>query len=466
MNRRTRASAVKSLFALLLLLALCACALPFPRETEPAPPAAFDTAEELLAILEASEDRSFSRVSGWLSYWGFPAYARGTLDQAEDAYRSYYVGELPDTETAARRLAGYFAEYMEAVDLTDRGAVTDLVMDCYLAAVGDKYAYYMNAETYADYTSDMTGDFVGIGVRVVYSALDRTMEIVSVMRDTPAMAAGLASGDIIRAVDGVSVDELSYYEILDRIKGAVGSSVTVTVLRGDALLSFTMHRERLVQTTVEGKMLGDGIGYLRITEFDGTTFSQFQDTLSELKSEGADAIVFDVRDNPGGALDAILSVLDYMVPDRDASGKRVPLASYGYYDGYRETDYARDGLAEALGLSIAVLANEYTASAGELFTSALSDYAERGLLDATVVGKKTYGKGTMQSVLELSGGGAMAISIAYYDPPYSGNYEGKGVEPDIPSELSPEAAQKSVYQLTPDEDTQLADALTALGRGR
>ncbi len=464
MNRTLWRNAARLVVTLVLLLSLTACSLRSPADT--AGEAAFQTAEELLAILESSEAKAFSRVSEWLSYWGFPAYSTATLDRMELYYRNFYVGELPDTETAARRLAEYFAEYMELIELSDTEAVTDLVMECYLAAAEDKYAYYMNAETFADYSSDMSGDFVGIGVQVVYSSLQRTMEIVSVMKDTPAMQAGLAPGDFIRAVDGVSVDELSYYEILDRIKGEPGSEVTVTVLRGDGLLSFTMQRKKLIQTTAEGKMLGGGVGYLRITEFDGTTFSQFRTAFEELRLAGAEALVFDVRDNPGGALDAILAILDYMVPDKDASGARVPLASYAYYDGRSETDYAGDGLSRALGLPIAVLANEYTASAGELFTSALADYAEKDLLSVTVVGKTTYGKGTMQSLIELPGGRATTISIAYYNPPYSGNYEGVGVEPDIYSELSPEAAMKSLYQLTPEEDTQLADALAALGAGR
>ena len=254
--------------------------------------AAFGTAEELLAIIEASEEKEFSKVSQWLDYWGFPAYSTSTLNLMELYYRNYYVGELPATADVAKRLGETFATYMDLISLDDSEAVTDLVMECYLAAVEDKYAYYMNAETFADYMSDMQGDFVGIGVQVIYNSIEKTMEIVSVVKDTPAMRAGLAPGDIVCAVDGVSVDTLSYYEILDRIKGEAGSEVTITVDRGGTELSFTMQRQKLIQTTAEGKMLGDKIGYIRITEFDGTTAAQFKAAYGELREAGARARSF------------------------------------------------------------------------------------------------------------------------------------------------------------------------------
>lgn len=465
MNGSFGKRALAALTALVLAFALSGCG-PMSWTTAPATTApstaAFDTAQELLAIIGASEEKEFSRVSDWLGYWGFPAYSASALNLMELYYRNYYVGELPSTAEVARRLGETFAAYMELIALSDSEAVTDLVMECYLAAVEDKYAYYMNTETYADYLSDMQGDFVGIGVQVVYNSIDKTMEIVSVMKDTPAMRAGLAPGDFIRAVDGTSVDTLSYYQILDRIKGEAGTEVTVTVERNGASLSFTMARQRLIQTTAEGKMLDGSIGYIRITEFDGTTAAQFKAAYTELRGAGARAFVFDVRDNPGGALTAILEVLDYMVADTDRAGERVRLASYLYYDGRLEVDYASDGLSVPSDMPIAVLTSEHTASAGELFASALKDYARKGLLDVTLVGTVTYGKGTMQSLLELPEGRATTISIAYYNPPYSDNYEGDGVTPDILSVLSDEAALKSLYQLTLEEDTQLTDAIAVL----
>lgn len=472
MNRTLWQTAGRTLAVLVLLLSLVACSPFSPSRTTaetaaPAPNggAAFGSAEELLAILEASEEKTFDRASEWLAYWGFPAYSAETLNLMELYYRNYYVGELPSVAVTARRLAEAFAGYMSLIELSESEAVTDLVMECYLAAVEDKYAYYMNAETFSDYMEDMSGDFVGIGVRVIYSSVDKTVEIVSVMKDTPAMQAGLAPGDLILAVDGKTVEELSYYEIVDRIRGKEGTEVSVTVLRDGASLTLRMERRRLIQTTVEHKVLGS-VGYLHITEFDETTYSQFQAAFESLRAvQGVGAIVFDVRDNPGGALDAILRILDYMVPDRDGDGARVALASYLYYDGTSETDYASDGQGAAVGLPLAVITNEYTASAGELFASALKDYGERGLLDVTVVGQTTYGKGTMQALYRLPGGRATTVSIALYNPPYSGNYEGLGVIPDTLAALSPEAAKKSLYQLTAEEDTQLAAALSALGAG-
>lgn len=456
-----RLRALCALLALLLALGALASCMGIP-PTNPSTNPSTDppTAEELLSRVEASRgvETGCETVNEWLLYWEFPAYDTATLSWMEKYYRTYYIekDEMDAPDAVAVRVAEFFCENMDLIDPSDKGRVTDLIAECYLAAVGDRYANYMNAADFEEYLSDQGGSFVGIGVRMVYDNETKKHEIVSVMRDTPAMEAGLLAGDIMVAVNGIELDTLSYYESTKLFRGAEGSEITVTVLRDGERLDFTMRRRALEQVTVESRMLDGNIGYIRIEEFDETTFEQFTQELEKVLSLGAKGLVFDVRSNPGGTLTAILAVLDYLVKDG------VPIASYAYYDGSKDISTASDGHRLADGIPIAVLANQYTASAGELFTAALKDYDEKGYLDVTVIGVTTYGKGTMQGLFRLPDGRATTVSIAYYNPPYSENYEGVGVIPHILSELSAEAEKKSLYQLTPEEDTQLADALASL----
>ena len=242
------------------------------------------------------------------------------------------------------------------------------------------------------------------------------------------------------------------------MRGETGSTVTVTVLRDGVEHTLTAERRAVVEETVMGHLLPNAptVGYLRIVEFDRTTLEQFRATYERLISEGATKMIFDVRDNPGGLLDAILGVLDYLVPED------VTLARYEYYDGEVSSNVSEDGHSIPSDLPIVVLTNGATVSAGELFASALKDFGEGGYLDVTLVGETTYGKGMMQSMIELPGDRATTISIAYYNPPYSDNYEGVGVIPHVFSELPEELRDKSLYLLSDEEDKQLRDALSIL----
>ncbi len=421
-------------------------------------------AEELRARVEETRDADYSalgltKASDFIKYWNFPPYESVALTDMELVYARYYVGELPDASEIAFGMAELIIEVLPLLEAPlDKDLMTDLLLEAYLLSVGDKYASYMNPETLEEYLSDMEGDFVGIGVKVIHNSIAKTIQIVSVIKDTPAMAVGLLPGDMIHAIDGALVSDLSYYEILDRIRGVEGTTVEVVVDRNGELLTYPIVRARIVQTTAEGEMLDGNIGYIRITEFDDTTFGQFKSAFEALEAAGAVAFVFDVRDNPGGALTAILAVLDYLIVDGEM------LASYRYKGDTVQFDTAKDGHSIPSDLPIAVLMNAFTASAGELFSCALSDYADKGLLNVKLVGTTTYGKGMMQSLVGLPGNRATTVSVAFYNPPYSRNYEGIGVLPDIESHLSEEAAKKNIYLLTREEDTQLADAISAVTR--
>ncbi len=444
---------------LLLALLLCvSCSLLPPAETtgDALPP---PSADELLARIEASTGESHSSVRAWLSAWGFPAYETSVLSYMEMAYKHYYVGELPDVDTVARELGLLFVENMSLIDASDPSEVTDLVMECYLVAVGDRYAYYMNAEALSEYMTDLEGGFVGIGVHVVFrEGNDPYCRVVNVFSDSPAAEAGICAGDFVIAVNGVRYPESSYSELIEQVRGKAGSSVTLTLARDGVEYTVTVERREVVEETVTGRILPQAptVGYLRIVEFDYTTLEQFKTTYERLICEGATEMIFDVRDNPGGLLEAILGVLDYLVADG------VPLARYEYYDGETGSSLSEDGHQIPSDLPIAVLTNGATVSAGELFASALGDFGDAGYLDVTLVGETTFGKGMMQSTISLPGDRATTISIAYYNPPYSDNYEGVGVIPDVFAELPEALRNESIYLLSDSEDTQLQAALSLL----
>ena len=405
-------------------------------------------------------------VSLLLANEAIPDFNQTVVENIHFYYSHYFIGDLSTDAELAAAITEFYAEYRNLIDETDQSEVTDLLCESYLAAAGDKYAYYMNPEAYAEYTSDMTGNYVGIGVQVTNDAVARIVTVTAVFPDTPAYEAGVLPGDTIEAVGDVSASTISFAELVNRIRGEENTEVTVTFRRNGESYTRTMIRRTVVQVTASASVLQGSpkIGLVQITEFNETTAPQFKAALDGLLAEGVDALIFDLRNNPGGLLSSILAVLDYLVPNG------TPLANYEYYDGTVEYDVANSSSFDKSAvdhklpsdLPIAVLCNQHTASAGELFTCAMQDYAREGLLDVKIVGTVTYGKGTMQTQVRLGSGCATTISFAHYNPPYSPNYEGTGITPDIPVELSEEAQQKSVWALTDEEDVQMTAAINSI----
>lgn len=369
--------------------------------------------------------------------------------------------QLENTSSAGQNYWKDKIEYIEALadnyflyDI-DQTAVLDGMSSAYVAALGDKYTYYLTKEEYTDMMTDTQGEMQGIGIRVVYNNEQKALEIVSVMNDSPALASGVKAGDMIIGVGEEAVSDLGYYQSLDKLRGKAGSVADFTVARkGDdgqyTRLDFSIARGYIVEETVEYRMYSDNItGIIRIIEFDKKTPEQFISAVSSLRNSGAQRIVFDVRYNPGGDLDAITSILDYLLPEG-------PIIRMIDRNG-NETKI--DSNAESLDMPFAVITNGSTASAAELFTSALRDYNK-----AIIVGEKTYGKGSMQSIIELPDGSAVSMTTRTYLPPFGESYNGIGIVPDVEVKL-PEEAQSMGIDTMPDElDTQLKAALESFNK--
>lgn len=346
------------------------------------------------------------------------------LEEIMDIYHTSYIGELDESNAVENVVNGYVVSV-------------------------DKYGRYMTEEEYADMMTDYAAQLVGIGIHIIYDAEDSVIEVVNVMPGSPSEKAGLAFGDRIVAVDGESVSALGYQPAVDRVKGAVGTTVTLTIERGGETFDVGVMRDTFTEQTVIHRVTDTSpeIGYVRILSFDSGTPAQFKSAVEELQTQGCTSLVLDVRGNPGGLLDSVVEILDYVLPE----GPIVRLIDANDKVETIESD------ADALDMKLVVICDANTASAGELFTSAIKDYHY-----ATVIGTVTYGKGTVQSIRRLPDGDALSYSYKMYDPPYSDNYEGIGVMPDIIVEQDGEAKNVNIFKLTEETDTQLHAAIAEL----
>lgn len=340
-------------------------------------------------------------------------------------------------------------EYSYIRDI-DPAELENGVMEGYVYGTGDKFGQYMDSDTYAEYLEEQSGEMVGIGIMVIENPETGLIECVEIFPNSPAEEAEMQVGDLISSIEGEDAAELGYYKALDKMRGEEGSTVNFSVIRDGKTVDLTMTRKRVESVSVTSHLHADGVtGIVRVTSFDEPTAEQFRAAMESLKSQGAKRYVFDMRNNPGGLLTSVTDVLDYLVPE----GTIIRITDR---DGKIET---MESDAAEVDAPMAVLTNENTASAAELFTAVLRDYGK-----SVTVGEKTYGKGTMQTIYDLGDGSALRISFRMYSPPKTENYDGVGIEPDIEVALDDEVGNVSFYKLTDEQDNQLAAAIEALNK--
>ncbi len=374
-------------------------------------------------------------VSEYLREWGMPLFDKLKFKYFEDCFIQLYNYEsgMPETLTHAKKTADLFINgYYDNIDVNNKTAVTDALLDCYVSALDDPYAFYRPPVETEDYMTDMSGKFGGIGVMVEYNDQDETIMVNTVYPGSPAEQAGIKVGDYFYSVDGKTVEELGYTNAVNYVRGEIGTSVTLVMIRDGEKVTVTAIRAEVEELNVVYEIDTEkNIGYVQIVAFKENTFPQFKEAIDSLETAGVKGIVFDLRNNPGGYVDSVVSVISYLIPD----GK--PVMSY-QYKGYAEKVlYSKDeGDDHQIDLPCVVICNQYTASAGEIFTAAMRDYRNAGEMNATVVGVNTYGKGIMQSSyyypLDKS---TVTFTVAYYKPPYADNYHGIGVIPDVVVEI-------------------------------
>ena len=360
------------------------------------------------------------------------------------------LNELKDTQLLYDKLASIDSVFRSNyIGEIDENKLIDSMLKGYVSGTGDKYGTYYSKDEFAELIKDSNAELVGIGINVIYDYEYNAISIINVMPDSPALEAGLCPGDKIMYVEETAVGDIGYSAALSKLRGDSGTTVRFTVLRDGKLVNFEVERRKIAEYTVYSRVYShdSSIGIVEILEFDAGTPAQFKAAVNNLLEDGVKSIVFDVRNNPGGNLESIEEVLDYLLPEGviirmyDATGN--------------EETYSSD--ASCVDCEMIVLVNGKTASAAELFAGTLRDFGK-----AKLVGETTYGKGTMQSLIQLYDGSAISVSQKMYCPPITENYEGKGLVPDIIVDVADGDKNVSVFLLNDDNDAVLAAAVREL----
>ena len=331
----------------------------------------------------------------------------------------------------------------------DEAYMDDMAAAAMVAAVGDRWSYYIPADQMQAHEEQRANAYVGIGVTITVTEDETGFEIQQVEPEGPAKVGGILPGDIIVAVDGVRVADRGIDEAKNMVSGKENTNVDITVLRDSQELTFTLTRQKILVTVASGYMATDTIGYIRIANFDDRCSAETIALIERLEQEGAQAFIFDVRFNPGGYKYEMVKLLDYLLPEG-------VLFRSQDYRGISWEDTSDKNCRE---FPIAVLINGDSYSAAEFFAAALEEYDY-----AVTVGQNTTGKGYFQNTIELSDGSAVNLSVGkYFTPKGVSLAEVGGLVPQIPVEVDQETAAKIYGQLlNPEEDPQLQAAIAAL----
>ena len=333
----------------------------------------------------------------------------------------------------------------------DQQAMDDAAASAMVGALGDRWSYYIPAESFENYQAQMENEYTGLGITVMQTddSKDKGIEIVKIEKNSGAFAAGLQIGDIITAVNETPVVDKTLDEIKALMAGKENSEVHLQLLRDGKALTQSVRYGQFDLTVAEGTMLENGIGLVRINNFDSRCAEETIAATESLRKKGAKALVFDVRNNPGGYKKEMVKVLDYLLPEG------VVFRSEDY-TGATSEDKSN---ATCLEMPMAVLVNEESYSAAEFFAAALAEYDW-----AEVVGTKTCGKGYFQNTYSLSDGSAVGLSVGkYYTPKGISLAETGGLTPDVTVEVDEETAY-AIYlgTLPAEEDPQLQKAIQIL----
>lgn len=338
----------------------------------------------------------------------------------------------------------YFIDDYEEDALT--AAAADAAASAMVEATGDRWSYYISAGDMAAYTEQMNNAYVGVGITI--EEVEEGFLVVSVTQNGPAEQAGVQSGDILIEVEGESVVGLGLDGTRALVRGEEGSQVQACFLRDGQRIEVTMTRANIVSDVATGELLEGNVGLITISNFDYHCAEQTLACIDDLTAQGAEALLFDVRFNPGGLKDEMVEVLDVLLPEGDIFRSLD-------YQGREDVDVSD---ADCLELPMAVLINEDSYSAAEFFAAALQEYGV-----ATVVGAQTCGKGNFQYTFELSDGSAVALSVGKYFTPSGKSLTDVGVTPDVAVEIDDDAYYDLYLgRLDREEDLQLQAALEVL----
>lgn len=334
------------------------------------------------------------------------------------------------------------SKYLYGEDV-DEDKLQEAIIKGYVDGLGDPYSVYYNEAETQSLMESTSGEFGGIGVVITQNIDTQIITFTTVYENSPGEKAGLKDGDILYKVDGEEVTGQDLDTVVSKIRGEKGTTVEITVYRGDSMEEYTcvVTRDIIEVNTVAYEMKENKIGYIAVSGFETVTYDQFEAALNDLTGQGMEALVIDLRNNPGGNLSTVCDMLDLILPEgtivstKDKNGNGSVLTS----DEERQ-----------LNIPLAVLINGNSASASEIFAGAVQDY---GI--GTLVGTTTYGKGIVQELYQMTDGTCLKITTSEYFTPSGRNIHGTGIDPDIEVKYEYDEAN-------PEADNQLEAALNCL----
>ena len=347
-----------------------------------------------------------------------------------------------------KKKTGEIEELINAyyLDEIDGQKVEDTMYTGMVAGLEDPYSVYYSKEELESMEESISGAYSGIGATLTQDPDTGELSVVSCFDGTPAQEAGLQPGDVITGWNGKSVEGIELSELVTKIKTDPEEQLTLEIERDGETLEVELTRREVQIPTVEYEMLDNQIGYIRLVEFDEVTADQFKEALEDLENQNMEKLIIDVRNNPGGVLQVVCDMLDQLLPEglivytEDKNGNRKE------YTSDEEHQFTKP---------LAVLANENSASASEIFAGAIQDY---GI--GTIVGTTTFGKGIVQRTFYLSDGTGVKLTVAKYYTPKGHDIHKKGITPDVEIELDEELKNQS--SISHEEDNQLQKAIEVL----
>jgi len=310
-------------------------------------------------------------------------------------------------------------KYMGEVDVNK---LVDGAIDGIFDSIEDDYTRYISQEEYEEMLVSGNEEYVGIGVHIARNVNTGKMVIISVMPESPAKEAGIISGDIIISIDGKEITNENYSESVDSLKGEEGTSVKLVIQREEKSFTKTVIRKKITANNVESSIVENKYGYIRILEFENNIYNQFKEEYTELiDNKKVKGLIIDLRNNPGGIVSETVQIADLLCSE----GKIVETI---YRDGTKKVYMSDDKCAS---VPIVVLVNENSASSAEILAGAIKD-----LKQGTLVGKKTFGKGIVQSIVPLENGGAVSVTTAKYYTASGVEIHGNGITPDVEVDIS------------------------------
>lgn len=354
-------------------------------------------------------------------------------------YKRYTLQEISSKQKLSE--INYIIDKYYVDDVTEEQLLEGMYYGM-VESLNDPYSYYMDKDTFEQFLEETNGNYVGIGIIVTLDT-SYTINIVNVFEGSPAEEKGLLPNDKIIKVEDTEVGFDNYSEAVSMIKGEEGSVVNLTIFRESENQAFeiAVPRRSIDVPTVSYEILQDNIGYIKITQFEGVTFEQFEEAFNYVQEQNTKGLILDLRDNPGGLLNTVVQITDLLVPEgiityiEDKNGEK----TYQYSD------------ANYYDKPLVILVNGNSASASEVLSGAVKD-----LGIAKLVGETTYGKGVVQNIYQLSDGSGVKVTIAKYYTPSGVCIDGTGIEPDYPVVLDENVIYNS------EDDTQLYKAIDVI----